>query len=126
VPLLPPELTEPFRTDAERVKARVLIVQRNRLLQAIEELSDKPVSEWTPTELAAFPSTTNGVTDPAYQRVRRWASLFSEELTEVHRLVNGARPLSDIELQETLYLAGRLLATVTDWPIESVDEFTTD
>ena len=123
MPLLPRELTKPFRTESERVTARLFVVQRDRLLQAIEELSDKPVGEWTPSELAAFPSTTNGVSDPPCQRVRRWANLFAEELTEVHGLVAGTRALSDIELQETLYLAGRLLATVTDWSIETVDDF---
>lgn len=54
----------------------------------------------------------------------RWASLFAEELAEVHRLAASQQPLSDMELQEALYLAGRLLSTVTDWPIDRVDDFT--
>ena len=33
------------------------------------------------------------------------------------------QPMSDMELQEVLYLAGRLLWTVTDWPIDRIDDF---
>lgn len=123
MPLLPPELARPFRGETERAEARHLVIHRDRMLAAIEELAAKPTSAWSPTELAAFPSTTNGVTDPPYQRVSRWKTVFAEELTEVHGLVAGSRPLSDIELQETLYLAGRLLATVTGRPIGEVDYF---
>lgn len=93
------------------------------MLKAIEALASKPEAEWSSSERAAFPSATNGIPDPPHQRVARWVSLFAEELAEVHRLVAGPRPLSDIEIQETLYLAARLLATVTDRPIEHVDDF---
>ena len=31
--------------------------------------------------------------------------------------------MSDLELQEVLYLAGRLLSTVTDWPIDKIEDF---
>jgi hypothetical protein len=93
------------------------------LLRVIEELANKPAAAWSASELSAFPNTTNGVSDPPHQRVSRWTNLFAEELAEVHRLVGGARPLSDIELHETLYLAARLLATVTDWPLADVDNF---
>jgi hypothetical protein len=51
---------------------------------------------------------------------------LAEELAEIHRLAPGARRLSDIELQEMLYLAGRLLATVTDWSIAAVNNFEID
>jgi hypothetical protein len=124
VPLLPPELTRPFPSDTERLSARRLVAQRDRTLQTIEELSNRPDSQWSSSELAAFPHTTNGVADPPKQRVARWANLFAEELAEVHRLVVGNRQLSDLELQETLYLAGRLLATVSDWSLDEIDNFT--
>jgi hypothetical protein len=84
---------------------------------------NRPDEAWSSSDLAAFPHSTNGVADPPKQRVSRWAHLFADELAEVHRLVTGTRQLSDIELQETLYLAGRLLATVSDWPIEKIDNF---
>lgn len=123
MPLLPPELARPFRSETERGAAQRLLVQRDRILRAIEELANKPASAWSRSELTAFPHVTNGVPDPPPQRVSRWASIFAEELTEVHRLVSRQR-LSDVELQETLYLAGRLLATVTDLSIDEVEQFT--
>ena len=89
----------------------------------IEGLSSKPAAAWLPAERATFPSVTNGAADPPPRRLSRWASLFAEELAEVHRLATTKQPLSDMELQEVLYLAGRLLSTVTDWPIDRIDDF---
>ena len=123
MPLLPPELAQPIRTQQERAATLQRLFERDRTLKTIEMLAPRPASDWTTSERAAFPDTTNGVSDPPYQRVARWASLFAEELAEVHQLVQGPRPFSDIELQEALYLAGRLLATVTGLPIKQVDSF---
>ena len=123
MPLLPPELAQPFQNQDERAAARHRLADRDRTLKAIEALSRKPIYDLTTSERSAFPNTTNGVTDPPPQRIARWASLFAEELTEVHQVVATPRPLSDLELQEALYLAGRLLATVTGLPISHVDNF---
>lgn len=123
MPLLPPELARPFNGQEERSDARHRLVERDLTLKGIETLATKPAGHWSAPEGAVFPDTTNGVADPPHQRVARWASLFAEELAAVHRLVATSRPLSDLELQEALYLAGRLLATVTGLPINQVDDF---
>lgn len=123
MPLLPPELAHPFPSQAQRAAARDRLVRRDSALRLIEALASKPATAWSPAEQAAFPSVTNGVADPPPQRVSRWASLFAEELAEVHRLAARQQPMSDMELQEVLFLAGRLLSTVTDWPIDRIDDF---
>jgi len=124
VPLLPPELARPFRTRAERDAARDRLRQRDRILRYIETLGQKPEVDWTSRERDAFPNMTNGISDPPPRRVARWATLFAEELAEIHKLATLPRPLSDIELQEAVYLAGRLLSTVTERSIAEVDSFT--
>lgn len=53
-------------------------------------------------------------------------ALFRDEVDEVHLLACRVRTLSDVELQEVLYLAGRLLATVSGWSIEDVDALSFD
>ncbi len=126
MPLLPPELAHPFHRPAQRAAARDRLVHRDGTLRLVEALASKPATAWSPAEKAAFPSMTNGVADPPPQRVTRWASLFAEELAEVHRLAASKQPLSDMELQEVLYLAGRLLSTVTDWPIDRIDDFSVE
>ena len=126
MPLLPPELAHPFHSHAQRAAARDRLVHRDGTLQLVEALASKPATAWSLAEKAAFPSMTNGVADPPPQRVARWASLFAEELAEVHRLAASKQPLSDMELQEVLYLAGRLLSTVTDWPIDRIDDFSVE
>lgn len=121
--LLPPELAEPFGSPAEREAARDRLRRRDAMLRRIETLAQEPSSLWSPAELAAFPSVANGVADPPPRRLARWASLFAEELVEVHRLAASSQRLSDVELQEVLYLAERLLATVTGWSIGRIDDF---
>jgi len=119
---LPLELTQPFRTEAERAAARSLLAQRDRVLRAFEQLARKPAGLWSPSELARFPKGTNGEQGPPFVRLPRWASIFADELREVHRLVERGA-LSDIELRQALYLTGRLLATVTGLRLNDVDNF---
>src|ERR1700722_14387783 len=90
MPLLPPELAQPFHDHQERAAARHRLAERDRMLENIESLARKPASDWSTSERAVFPNTTNGVADPPHQRVARWASLFADELAEVHYLVAGA------------------------------------
>ena len=123
MPLLPAELAQPFQNQHERAAARHRFVERDHTLTAIESLARRPASDWTTSQHAAFPGFTNGITDPPPRRVARWASLFAEELAEVHQIIANPRPLADLELQEALYLTGRLLATVTGLPINRVDSF---
>jgi len=117
-----PDLDHPFPNHAERAAARERLARRDATLQLIEVLATKPGPEWSLAERAAFPNMTNGAEDPAPQRTQRWASLFAEELAEVHQLA-ARGSLSDVELREGLFLAGRLLSTVTDWAIDMVDDF---
>jgi hypothetical protein len=49
--------------------------------------------------LERLPLIANGVSEEPDQRLRRWRSLFAEELTEVHRLARRAA-VSDIELKQ--------------------------
>ena len=123
MPLLPPELAQPFQDQSERMAARRRLGERDRTLQAVKALARRPASAWTSHERSALPDSTNGVVDPPDQRVGRWAALFAEELTEVQRVAAASRTLSDLELQEALYLAGRLISTVTGLPISQVDDF---
>jgi plasmid maintenance system killer protein len=74
-----------------------------------------------PAKQSSSPSVTNGVADPPPQRVSRWSSLFTEELVEMHRMAASQQPMSDTEPQQILYLAGRLLSTVTYWPNDRIE-----
>jgi hypothetical protein len=121
VPLFPPDLVQPFQSAAQRRDARELLEARARTLRSIEELAAKPATEWTESELAWFPHSVNGIPDPPPTRLIRWVSLFSEELEEVHRLAERPLLLGDVELRQALFLAARLLATVTDRAVADID-----
>ena len=122
MPLLAPDLAKPFPNDPERDTARRLLEQRDHLLAKIQQLARTPANQWPPADIDRFPTTTNGVPDPPPARLARWATIFADELTTIHTVARG-RPLSDIELRQALYLAGRLLATVTGRPLNNVDHF---
>lgn len=123
MPLLPPDLVQSFSSAEMRASARSLLSRRDRVLGSIRELASKPTESWTTNELSLFPDTTNGVPDPAPQRVERWSWLFAEELEGIHALASRTSPISDLELREALFLAQRLLALVTDWAPSEVDQF---
>lgn len=122
MPLLPPNLERPFSDGTERAAAHKLLRCRDALLKAIETLARVPVDQWSSDQYTAFPHSTNGVPDPPPERLARWANIFGDELQEVHELAVRQR-LDDAELRRALYFSGRLLATVTDLPIDMVDGF---
>ena len=64
MPLLPPELSHPFRSPAQRAAGARAPCSRDTILRLIEALVSKPAMAWSPAEQAAFPSVTNGVADP--------------------------------------------------------------
>lgn len=119
--LMPPDIAQPIQTEADRVAMRNLLGQRDRKLRSIEKLAHTRAAQWTPDEIVLFPNTIAEEPNPPYSRLERWAAVFAEELEEVHRL--AVRPLSDIELRQTLYLTGRLIATVSGRAIGDVDNF---
>lgn len=90
-------------------------------MREIEALSTK--SELIPAESSSIPSRANGVYDPAPRRLARWASLFADELAEVHTSATARRTLGDLGLRQTLSGAAHLLATVYD---RSVADFQLD
>jgi hypothetical protein len=98
-------------------------VKRDNLLRSIEAAAQKPLSDWSPSELAIFPPMTNGMREDPSEKVKQWRSLFAEELREVHRLASMAA-VSDIELKQGLFMAGRILMIVTGKAANEIDNIT--
>lgn len=119
--LLPPDLAVPFSGADERRRAQQQLNDRAAKLLAMESLAATPQAGWSQEQLDFFPPNLNGIPDPPPGRLRRWASLFAEELTMFHELVQRSAPLSDLELREAVYLAGRLLAPVLGVHLDEVD-----
>jgi hypothetical protein len=121
--LLPPNFAEPYSSFSEREQARQRLVKRDKLLRSIEAVAHKPLSQWSPSELASFPPMTNGMREDPIEKLNRWRTLFAEELREVHRLASMTA-VSDIELKQGLFMAGRLLITVTGRAADELDNIT--
>ena len=119
--LLPPELAIPFSSSDERLRAHQQLVDRTAKLVALERLAGTPVDRWTQDQKHYFQPNLNGFPDPPADRLRRWTSLFAEELAMIRELVERPAPLSDIELREAVYLAGRLLAPILGVDLDQVD-----
>lgn len=118
--LLPPNFGEPYSSSAERKEALGQLSRRDRALRSIETLAHKPASQWSLAELTSFPNQV-GTSEHPSERVKRWKSLFAEELAEVHRLASTA-PVSDVEVRHGVFLAGRLLMTVTGMSVNEIED----
>lgn len=123
LPLLPPEITQPFSSDHERYEVAARLRKRDNTLRMIERLADKPDALWSGEERQAFPSSISGYIEPPIERIRRWRNIFFEELSMLHRRVDQSLPYEDVELREADYMAARLLSTVSGLRIEDIDQF---
>lgn len=115
--LEPPDIGEPYRTEAERAHARETLVLYWFALESLTRLARKPSDEWTSNQMDLFPSSVpGGPPEPPQNRLARWASLFSDEIRIVgdirNKLVHGGI-LADAELRGANFLARNVIATAT-------------
>ena len=105
----PPELSEPYLDESARSSARALFEHLEQQVAAAEQLAATPAQQWSSGERERFPDYPH---DLAVDRLRRWATLFAEEISVVHQLVEAGRPLNDGELRRGVYLASQLIEIV--------------
>ena len=102
----PPELSEPYLDEAARSSARALFEHLEQQVAPAEQLAATPAQQWSSGERERFPDYSH---DLAVDRLRRWVTLFAEEILVVHQLVEAGRPLNDGELRRGVYLASQLI-----------------
>jgi len=126
MPLMPPELAQPYGSPADKDADWQRLLRLIETLQELNTLASVPESEW-PAEVAIrlrAPAPIAG--EAAGQRLRRWRILFATELADLERAVlvassqGSSTAVADIDLRSAVYLAGRLLATLYDVPIGEV------
>ncbi len=118
---MPPDLAIPFSGPDERLRARQTLIERAAKLAALESLASTPAHQWTEEQRGFFRPDLNGFPDPPPDRLERWVAVFGDELSMFDDIVQRSAPLSDIELREAVYLAGRLLAPVLGVHLDEVD-----
>jgi hypothetical protein len=103
----PPELSEPYLDESSRSSARALFEHLEQQVAAAEQLVAATLAQqWSSSERERFPDYPH---DLAVDRLRRWVTLFAEEISVVHQLVEAGRPLDDGELRRGVYLASQLI-----------------
>jgi hypothetical protein len=122
MPPTPPDLSRPYRSDADRAKDQDRLIVCWEALDALMTLSEVEPGHWTDSQeelVSTFPPAKEGVVvPPAAQadRLRRCTRLFADELSLIERtrdrLVHQDL-VTDPELLGNTWLARQVLAAIT-------------
>ena len=131
MPPTPPDLSRPYGSPRERAADAENLVAYWYALEALVALSRLQPDDWSSTQAALmrdFPpggGDTGQTSDARARRMRRWASLYSEELELIqvvrNRLVHGDI-VTDPELLGATWLARQVLATVSGTQTGEIDQ----
>jgi hypothetical protein len=122
---MPPDLSKPYDTEQDRATDRENLITYWVALKPLIDLADMPAGEWPERArdlLASFASHSRNK-DPA-ARLRRWASLYAEELgliEDVRDRIGRAGIVTDPELLGATWLARQVLATLADIDPSEID-----
>jgi hypothetical protein len=115
---MPPDLGEPYSSEAERAADREALIVYWYAIASLTDLAEKPASQWTPQEASLFPSSVpGGPPEHPEQRLRRWLTLYTDEINVIrdvrNRLVHSSagRMVTDPELRGATWLARQILST---------------
>lgn len=122
---MPPNLSEPYGSDAERFADRAAIVIYNFGVEYLLSLAEVPADAWTSTQMGKFPdSVAHGSPEHPQQRLRRWASLYREEVDLIRKIrdvvVHGLE-VPDADLRGAVWLARQIISTAIDRRPSDVD-----
>ena len=114
--LTPPDLSQPYGTEAERAAAREALLLYWYAIESLTRLADQPPAQWSPQQMGLFSgSVQEGPPEPPQQRLRRWRNLYEDEINIIrdvrNRLVHGGL-VTDPELRGASYIARHVISTV--------------
>ena len=112
---MPPDLGKPYSSEAERAADREALITYWYGIEALTRLAEKPVSRWSPEQVGLFPpSVPGGPPEHPEQRLRRWLTLYSDEVGVIrdirNRLVHSGQ-VTDPELRGAAWLARTIIST---------------
>jgi hypothetical protein len=123
---MPPELSRPYPSSAEKERDWQLLLQRAARLKEWAGLSETPETEWPEADVAALRVAPPITDETPSQRLSHWRRVFADELSELGTAVDAAATaggpgrITDLDLRSAVYLAGRLLATLYGVPADEV------
>jgi hypothetical protein len=115
--LQPPDLGEPYGTEAERAHDRDTLVLYWFAIETLTRLAQQPPDEWTSNQQNLFPAALpDGFREAPQSRLMRWVNLYSDEIHIIrdirNKLVHGGL-VADAELRGAVFLARNVIATAT-------------
>lgn len=123
---MPPDLSKPYDSDRDRMKDVASLTAYWHALEPLVSLTSVPSDEWPEQarNLIASFSAGSRITDPAV-RLRRWSSLYAEEIALIRDARNRVvhrEIITDPELLGATWLARQVLATLAGIPPGQVNE----
>jgi hypothetical protein len=121
----PPDLGSPYGSEQQRAADRENLQLYWLGLELLRALADRPSASWSQAQRSLLPGFTRGGTEHPAERLKRWVSLYREELDLIDsvrdRLAHG-RPVTDPELLAATWLARQALATAAGVSPGEVDQ----
>ncbi len=110
-----PDFGKPYSSESERRSDREALLVYWFGIESLTSLADQPPSNWTKRQASLFPgSVEGGPPERPEQRLRRWLTLYTEEINLIrdvrNRLVHG-EVVTDPELQAATWIARQILST---------------
>lgn len=122
----PPDLGQPYNSEADRARDREALIAYAYGVKSLERLAQLPKDQWTELQVSLFPrSVPGGPAEHPADRLKRWLSLYSDEISIVtdtrNRLVHG-QPVTDPELRGATWLGKVIISTATGALPSAIDE----
>jgi hypothetical protein len=112
----PPDLGQPYDSDRDRIADRDNLIYYWFALEPLVRLAEEPESQWPEPAMGLIEQFSTGSRiDDSAARLRRWASLYEDEINLIrdtrNRVVHG-EIVTDPELLGATWLAQQILATL--------------
>ena len=111
----PPDLSQPYRTESERISDREALLLYWYAIEQLTRLAELPADRWSPKQESLFPrSVPGGPPEPPQRRLQRWLTVYGDEVRTIKDIRNRLAhlvPVADSELRGALYLARHVVAS---------------
>lgn len=111
---MPPDISVPYVTEADRVNAREAVLLYSSLIEVLTRLADRAAGSWSAGQEVLFPA---GLRENPTRRLSRWITTFSDEIKIIHEVRNRivhTGVVADPELRGAEWLARQIISTLFD------------
>jgi hypothetical protein len=126
---MPPDLSKPYSSEAERAADIEALLAFWNLIETLRDLVEKPATTWTKpeTDLFSRAGSIAGHHEHPQERLQRWVDIYSDEISIIgkirNRLVHGQRNsiVTDPEIRGAAWLPEQVTSAAIGVPPSEMD-----